>query len=74
LTDEGALIMAAGHGNTPAAWTAVAVAMLGFVVGSVALLQTPVSETLLWVGIVVAVLALPLFAVLSRLGFNASEH
>jgi hypothetical protein len=66
--------MAAGHGNTPAAWTAVAVAMLGFVVGSVALLQTPVSETLLWVGIVVAVLALPLFAVLSRLGFNASEH
>jgi hypothetical protein len=66
--------MAAGHGNTPAAWTAVGVAMLGFVVGSVALLQTPVSETLLWVGIVVAVLALPLFAVLSRLGFNASEH
>ncbi len=66
--------MAAGHGNTPAAWTAVGVAMLGFVVGSVALLQSPVSETLLWVGIVVAVLALPLFAVLSRLGFNASDH
>ena len=46
--------MAAGHGNTPAAWTAVGVAMLGFVVGSVALLQTPVSETLLWIGIVVS--------------------
>lgn len=66
--------MAAGHGNTPAAWTAVGVAMLGFVVGSVALLQTPVSETLLWVGIVVAVVSFPLFLVLSRLGLNASDH
>ena len=66
--------MAAGHGNTPAAWTAVGVAMLGFVVGSVALLQTPVSETLLWVGIVVALVSFPLFLVLSRLGLNASDH
>ena len=39
-TDEGAPTMAAGHGNTPAAWTAVGVAMLGFVVGSVALLRS----------------------------------
>ena len=48
--------MAAGHGNTPAAWIAVAVAMLGFVVGSVALLQTPAQMTLLWIGIIVTVL------------------
>ena len=66
--------MAAGHGNTPAAWTAVSVAMLGFVVGSVALLMTPTSMTLLWIGIVIAVIAFPLFLVLSRLGFNTSEH
>lgn len=64
----------AGHGNTPAAWTAVAVAMLGFVVGSVALLRTPVSELLLWIGIVVALVAFPLFLVLSKLGFNSSDH
>ena len=43
--DEGAPTMAAGHGNTPAAWTAVGVAMLGFVVGSIALLQTPAQMT-----------------------------
>jgi uncharacterized membrane protein YfcA len=66
--------MAAGHGNTPAAWIAVAVAMLGFVVGSVALLQTPISETVLWVGIVIALVAFPLFLVLSKLGYNTSEH
>ncbi len=66
--------MAAGHGNTPAAWTAVAVAMLGFVVGSIALLRTPAQMTLLWIGIIIAVIAFPLFLVLSKLGLNSSEH
>ena len=66
--------MASGHGNTPAAWTAVAVAMLGFVVGSVALLQVPTQMTLLWIGIIIAVIAFPLFLVLSKLGLNTSEH
>lgn len=66
--------MTAGHGNTPAAWTAVGVAMLGFVVGSIALLRVPTQMTLLWVGIVIAVIAFPLFLVLSRLGFNESDH
>ena len=66
--------MAAGHGNTPAAWTAVGVAMLGFVVGSIALLQTPAQMLLLWIGIIIAVVAFPLFLLLSKLGFNTSEH
>lgn len=66
--------MAGGHGNTPAAWTAVAVAMLGFVIGSIALLQVPTQMTLLWIGIIVAVVAFPLFLVLSKLGFNTSDH
>ena len=66
--------MADSHGNTPAAWTAVGVAMLGFVLGSVALLRTPIIESLLWVGIIVAVLAFPLFLVLSKFGLNTSDH
>ena len=66
--------MADNHGNTPAAWTAVGVAMLGFVLGSVALLRTPIMESLLWVGIIVAVLAFPLFLVLSKFGLNTSDH
>lgn len=66
--------MAAGHGNTPAAWTAVGVAMLGFVVGSIALLQTPTNMLMLWIGMVIAVVAFPLFLVLSKLGFNTSDH
>ena len=66
--------MSAGHGNTPAAWTAVSVAMLGFLVGSVALMLSPVSETLFWIGIALGVIALPLFMVLAKLGFNGDSH
>ena len=66
--------MADNHGNTPAAWTAVAVAMVGFLVGSIALMLSPVNMTLFWVGIALGVVALPLFMVLARLGFHTHEH
>ncbi len=62
--------MAENHGNTPAAWTAVAVAMLGFVIGSVALMLSPVSLTLFWVGVVLGLVALPLFLVMAKMGYN----
>lgn len=66
--------MANNHGNTPAAWTAVSVAMLGFLVGSVALMLSPVSMMLFWVGIALGVVALPLFLVMARLGFHGDPH
>ena len=37
--------MSDNHGNTPAAWTFVTVAMLGFVVGGVGMLLSPISWT-----------------------------
>lgn len=66
--------MADNHGNTPAAWTAVAVAMVGFVVGSVALMLDPVSMPLLWIGLALGAVALPLFLVLAKLGLHGSNH
>lgn len=66
--------MSDNHGNTPAAWTAVAVAMLGFVVGSIALMMSPVNLPLLWVGLVLGVIALPLFLVLGKFGLHGSRH
>lgn len=63
--------MSAHHGNTPAAWTAVAVAMVGFVVGGIAVMMSPVSMTLFWVGVVIAVLSLPVFGVMSKMGLNS---
>jgi hypothetical protein len=66
--------MSSNHGNTPAAWTAVAVAMLGFVVGGVALMLDPVSMTLFWVGVALGVASLLVFAVMAKLGLNDPGH
>ena len=62
--------MSDNHGNTPAAWTAVTVAMLGFVVGGVALMLDPVSMTLFWVGCALGVASLVVFAVMAKMGLN----
>jgi hypothetical protein len=66
--------MAANHGNTPAAWTAVTVALLGFVVGGVGLMLDPVSLVLFWIGIALGAAALVVFAVMSKLGLNGESH
>ena len=58
--------MSDNHGNTPAAWTGVAVAMLGFVVGGVGLMLDPVNMTLFWVGCALGVAALVVFEHLRR--------
>jgi hypothetical protein len=66
--------MSANHGNTPAAWTGVTVAMLGFIIGGVALLLDPVSMPLFWIGCAVGVASLVVFAVMVKLGFHGSDH
>jgi hypothetical protein len=60
----------AHHGNTPAAWTAVTVAMVGFVVGGVGLMLDPVSLLLFWVGVAFGVASLVVFVVMAKLGMN----
>lgn len=64
----------ASHGNTPAAWTAVVVAMVGFTVAGVALVLSPINTTLFIGAMVVAVAAWPLFLVMSKLGFHEDRH
>jgi hypothetical protein len=66
--------MSSNHGNTPAAWTAVAVAMLGFVVGGIALMLDPVSMPAFWVGCALGVASLVVFGVMAKLGLHDSGH
>ena len=66
--------MADNHGNSPAAWTAVAVAMLGFLVGSVACMQQPISMTLLWIGLALGAIALPVFLIMARMGLHTDHN
>jgi len=56
------------HGNTPAAWTAVAVGLAGFVVGGVGLMIG--SMTTFWVGVVLAPLALVVLGVMNKMGYG----
>ena len=64
--------MTAQHGNTPAAWTAVVVALLGFLVGGVGLMLDPVSMTIFWIGVGFFAAAAVLFLVMSRMGLHHS--
>ena len=66
--------MSDSHGNTPAAWSAVFVALLGFVVGGVALMLTPVSMVMFWLGVGIALASRVVCVVLATLGFHASGH
>ncbi|WP_328531507.1 hypothetical protein OG984_10380 [Nocardioides sp. NBC_00368] len=66
--------MSASHGNTPAAWIAVAVGLLGFLIGSVAMMLDPISWLVFWVGVAVTVAGGLLFIVLAKLGFNVESH
>jgi hypothetical protein len=67
--------MSDNHGNTPAAWTAVTVGMLAFVVGAVGMLFSPINWPIFYVGVAIAVAALVTFAVMAKLGYHTeSEH
>jgi Family of unknown function (DUF6704) len=66
--------MSDNHGNTPAAWAAVAVAMLGFVVGGIGLMFNPVSMPVFWVGVALGVVSLVVFVVMARMGLNDQGH
>ena len=66
--------MSDNHGNTPAAWTAVAVALVGFAVGGAGLMLDPISYPVFWVGVGLNVVAVVLFVVMSKLGLHESSH
>ncbi|MCL8027561.1 HGxxPAAW family protein [Nocardioides bruguierae] len=60
--------MSANHGNTPAAWTAVVIGLVGVVVGSVGLLFNPVSMPVFWVGVVITLASLVVYGVMAKMG------
>ncbi len=66
--------MSDNHGNTPAAWSAVALALIGFAVGAAGLMLRPVSFPVFWVGTALVVVAGILFVVMAKLGFHETDH
>jgi hypothetical protein len=58
------------HGRTPAAWTGVTIAMIGFIVGGIAMVIGP-NWTLFWISVAILVVALIVTAILRKLGLGA---
>jgi len=66
--------MSDSHGNTPAAWSAVVVALLGFLIGSIGLMLSPLNYVVFWIGVAVVVISGVLFLVLAKMGYNTESH
>ena len=66
--------MADNHGNTPAAWTAVFVALAGFLVGGIGLMLSPVSMVLFWIGVAIVVAAGVVFVAMDKMGLHTTDH
>ena len=62
----------AHHGSTPAAWTGVAIALVGFIVGGLGLLIE--SMTLFYIGLALGALAAIVGGVMSRMGMGAEPR
>jgi hypothetical protein len=65
--------MSDNHGNTPAAWTAVVVGLVGFVVGGIGLMLSPVSMPVFWVGVAITAVAGVLFLVMAKMGLHDQD-
>jgi membrane protein YdbS with pleckstrin-like domain len=53
--------MASDHGNTPAAWTAVVVGLIGFTVGGIGVMFTPMNKVLFYAGVAIALVGLVIY-------------
>jgi len=60
--------MTANHGNTPAAWTGVALILLGFLIGGIGLALE--SWTVFWVGVAFAPIGAIVGYVMAKMGFG----
>jgi hypothetical protein len=64
--------MSDNHGNTPAAWTAVTIVLVGFVVGGIGLMIP--SMTLFWIGVALAPVAGVAGLVMGRMASASASH
>ena len=60
------------HGSSPAAWTAVLIALVGITLGGVALIPVP-HWTLFWIAVVITLGSLVVGRVMSAAGLGSSS-
>ncbi|WP_067439351.1 HGxxPAAW family protein [Nocardioides jensenii] len=62
--------MSDNHGNTPAAWTAVIIGLVAFVVAGVGLMLSPISMPIFWIGMALLPVAMVVFVVMTKMGLG----
>ena len=62
------------HGNTPAAWTGVSVAMIGFLVAGIGLMLRPIDLTVFWIGMAILPISIIVWQVMEKMGMGAAHH
>lgn len=60
------------HGSTPAAWTAVILALVGMTVGGIALIPHP-NWVIFWIGVAIVAVGGLAGLIMPRLGFGAKR-
>lgn len=65
--------MSDNHGNTPAAWTAVVIGLLAFVVAGVGLMNQPPNMPIFWIGMALLPVALIVFAIMTKMGLGSAR-
>jgi len=66
--------MADNHGSTPAAWTAVVIALIAFVVGGIALVFSPINWVMFWIGVALLVVSGIAGKVMSAMGVGSDAE
>ncbi|MCW2779805.1 MAG: hypothetical protein JWR35_254 [Marmoricola sp.] len=63
--------MSDNHGNTPAAWTAVTIGLLSFVIGGIGLMAY--SMPIFWIGVALTPVALVVLVVMNKMGYGTGH-
>lgn len=66
--------MAENHGSTPAAWVAVFIVLIAFVVGGVALVFSPPNWAMFWIAVALVPVAVIVGKVMSAMGLGADDE
>ncbi|MDP2013145.1 MAG: HGxxPAAW family protein [Actinomycetota bacterium] len=64
--------IAHGHGNTPAAWTAVTIMMIASVVGTLGVMMS--NWVVFWIGVALVVVGAIVGKVMQMMGLGQPQH